>query len=212
MPNVMGREFPYTPEGQAAALRYSRAIGMRGGGMMGFRPVGYQEGTGPAGVQPGGSSETEERLVQQFNLVLEGGSPGQIRTFITDHMDRLLAAAGNYPGLVEQITNSISSTVSANRGELLAPPGTGEYFIHENPDVPWTANTRDAYLGGGYPGPSFVPSGSQTAPDFEALEEVRGIPAPLPPPLPPGMEIANGGYVGRGQRGSGRGGIMSLRR
>jgi len=44
MPNVMGREFPYTPEGIAAAERYRQAVGMRNGGMMGFRPLGYADG------------------------------------------------------------------------------------------------------------------------------------------------------------------------
>ena len=44
MPNVMGREFPYTPQGMAEAEQYRQAVGMRGGGMMGFRPVGYQTG------------------------------------------------------------------------------------------------------------------------------------------------------------------------
>ena len=41
MPNVMGREFPYTPGGMAAARQYSQAMGMRDGGPMGFRPLGY---------------------------------------------------------------------------------------------------------------------------------------------------------------------------
>tara|TARA_R100001143_G_scaffold24445_1_gene24932 strand:+ start:4201 stop:4878 length:678 start_codon:yes stop_codon:yes gene_type:complete len=40
----MGREFPYTPEGMAAAEDYRSSMGMRGGGMLGFRPVGYQDG------------------------------------------------------------------------------------------------------------------------------------------------------------------------
>jgi len=44
MPNVMGREFPYTPQGMAAARQYSQAMGMRDGGSMGFRPVGYADG------------------------------------------------------------------------------------------------------------------------------------------------------------------------
>ena len=44
MPNVMGQEFPYTPEGMAAAQQYAQAMGMRGGGSMGFRPIGMQEG------------------------------------------------------------------------------------------------------------------------------------------------------------------------
>jgi hypothetical protein len=44
MPNVAGREFPYTPQGMAAADRYRQSLGMRHGGTMGFRPVGYQGG------------------------------------------------------------------------------------------------------------------------------------------------------------------------
>jgi len=51
MPSVMGREFPYSPEGMAAAQQYSQALGMRDGGMMGFRPVGMQAG-GVPGVNP----------------------------------------------------------------------------------------------------------------------------------------------------------------
>ena len=47
MPNVMGREFPYTPEGMAAARQYSQAMGMRDGGPMGFRPLGMQAGGVP---------------------------------------------------------------------------------------------------------------------------------------------------------------------
>ena len=47
MPNVMGREFPYTPEGMAAAEQYRRTFGMRDGGMLGFRPIGMQEGGVP---------------------------------------------------------------------------------------------------------------------------------------------------------------------
>jgi hypothetical protein len=36
MPNVMGREFPYTPGGMAAARQYSQAMGMRDGGLWAF--------------------------------------------------------------------------------------------------------------------------------------------------------------------------------
>ena len=45
MPNVAGREFPYTPQGMAAADQYRQSLGMRHGGSMGFRPVGYQDGS-----------------------------------------------------------------------------------------------------------------------------------------------------------------------
>jgi hypothetical protein len=52
MPNVMGREFPYTPEGMAAAEQYKQSVGMRDGGSMGFRPVGYDVG-GEVGLKEG---------------------------------------------------------------------------------------------------------------------------------------------------------------
>ena len=61
MPNVMGREFPYTPEGMAAADNYRRAMGMRGGGMMGFRPLGYKDGGTPS---PGLRFEPTESAAQ----------------------------------------------------------------------------------------------------------------------------------------------------
>ena len=71
----------------------------------------------------------------------------------------------------------------------ILPPGTGDYEMREDPNIATTPPVRDAYYGGGIPGPSFVPTGGQTAPDF------RGY--------------AGGGYVGRGMR---HGGIMSIGR
>lgn len=71
MPNVMGREFPYTAEGMAAAQQYSQAMGMRDGGSMGFRPIGYAGG-GVATPQPGGGTSmtgfmgTSSPLAQLF--------------------------------------------------------------------------------------------------------------------------------------------------
>ena len=44
MPNVAGREFPYTPEGLRAAEQYRQLLGMSNGGAMGFRPLGYANG------------------------------------------------------------------------------------------------------------------------------------------------------------------------
>ena len=44
MPNVAGREFPYTPQGMAAAEQYKQSLGMRNGGTAGFRPLGYRDG------------------------------------------------------------------------------------------------------------------------------------------------------------------------
>ena len=44
MPNVAGREFPYTSQGMAAAEQYKQSLGMRNGGTAGFRPLGYRDG------------------------------------------------------------------------------------------------------------------------------------------------------------------------
>ena len=66
MPNVMGREFPYTAEGMAAAQQYSQAMGMRDGGMMGFRPVGYQGG----GSVPVGYADGDVVMDEQDRVVL----------------------------------------------------------------------------------------------------------------------------------------------
>ena len=65
MPNVMGREFPYTPQGMAAARQYSQAMGMRDGGSMGFRPVGYANG-GAAGSET--RAATIEKLMDMTGM------------------------------------------------------------------------------------------------------------------------------------------------
>ena len=73
MPNVMGRQFPYTPQGVAAAQQYSQSLGMRDGGPMGFRPVGYQVG-GPVGYAEGGTPMDKETrgAVIEFLMSMTG--------------------------------------------------------------------------------------------------------------------------------------------
>ena len=72
MPNVMGREFPYTAEGMAAAQQYSQAMGMRDGGMMGFRPVGYGGGGSvPAGYQDGDVVMNEQDRVVLIEYLMD---------------------------------------------------------------------------------------------------------------------------------------------
>ena len=72
MPNVAGREFPYTPEGLRAAEQYRQALGMRDGGAMGFRPLGYANGGSMKPIE--GSlldqevADTEARLSWRENL------------------------------------------------------------------------------------------------------------------------------------------------
>ena len=81
MPNVMGREFPYTPQGMAAARQYSQAMGMRDGGSMGFRPVGYANG-GAAG------SETRAATIEKL-MDMTGMGPN---TFVDLSNEQLTAA------------------------------------------------------------------------------------------------------------------------
>tara|TARA_R110002020_G_scaffold313171_2_gene528490 strand:- start:34 stop:639 length:606 start_codon:yes stop_codon:yes gene_type:complete len=175
----MGREFPYTPEGEAAALRYSRAIGMRGGGMMGFRPVGYQEGTGPAGAQLAGVEAQRSDVLAIVSGLMDAmeGSENDVLSYVaSNRMD--LENIATLPGEQFDIVRNVLSTLQG--------PGSG---VTESPG--WDPETRE-----------YFPPQSQLA-----------VPAPLPPALPPGMEIAHGGYVGRGTSAGelGRRGDMSVR-
>ena len=83
MPNVMGREFPYTPEGMAAAQQYAQAMGMRGGGSMGFRPIGMQEG-GDADMV---------KLANDLYALMQGGTDEQVSNFIRGNRTGLEMAA-----------------------------------------------------------------------------------------------------------------------
>ena len=91
MPNVMGREFPYTPEGMAAAQQYKQAIGMRDGGMMGFRPIGYADGD----LVEAGNAAME--TYRSFQEALENtSSPTDLNQFLYDNLPALeTMALGN---------------------------------------------------------------------------------------------------------------------
>jgi len=69
----MGREFPYTPEGMAAAQQYRQALGMRDGGMLGFRPVGMQEG---------GVADESTNIVRGLYDLMSRGTTDQVRNYI----------------------------------------------------------------------------------------------------------------------------------
>ena len=75
MPNVAGREFPYTPEGFQAAERYRQALGMRDGGLMGFRPLSYAGGGDVASV-------------------VAASPPGHFPAYITSDEARILRERG----------------------------------------------------------------------------------------------------------------------
>jgi len=238
MPNVAGREFPYTPQGMAAAEQYKQSLGMRGGGMMGFRPVGYQDGTGPAGVYPAfqrykdetrGLSDIElaervayEDVLRSFRTpekrqytfsskeLMDAGYGPRMRTRVRaipeleEYLRRKDSAEDPKTSLIRKhyfealknITDKLPTQSpemqrNIDKGMAEAYPGgyskpmlspyEGTYELPEDPDIPWTTETRDLYRGGGYPGPSFIPSGDQTAPDFEQ---------------PPASGMRNGGMMG----------------
>ena len=239
MPNVAGREFPYTPQGMAAAEQYKQSLGMRGGGIMGFRPVGYAHGTGPAGVYPAfqrykdeirelSDIELAERVAHEDVLssfrtpeqrqytfsdkeLMDAGYGPRIRTRARaipeseEYMRRKDSAEDPKTSLIRkyyfEALKNITDTLPTQSPEIqrnidkgmaeaypggyskpMLSPYEGTYELPEDPDIPWTTETRDLYRGGGYPGPSFIPTGDQTAPDFE-------------------QPLAGGGYVG----GSGMG-------
>ena len=93
MPNVMGREFPYTPEGMAQAEQYKQAMGMRGGGMMGFRPLGYADGDlVTAMAQRPRTKDFDsayKSVVQELYRTMSDGTDQQVRDFINSNRDML---------------------------------------------------------------------------------------------------------------------------
>ena len=101
MPNVMGREFPYTPQGMAAAQQYRQALGMRDAGPMGFRPVRMQTG-GDAR-----NANTEIYLRLQKALAL---SPAELNNFLYENMSALKAMADENPARAAQLADAMEQS------------------------------------------------------------------------------------------------------
>ena len=116
MPNVMGREFSYTPEGMAAAEQYRQAMGMRGGGMMGFRPVGYDNG-GTVDVV----AELRQKFYELRDLVEAGASGAESELIDLINREQEGLRASNDPKMNEIINNYLSPTPSNFPGVLMAP-------------------------------------------------------------------------------------------
>ena len=114
MPNVMGREFPYTPEGMAASQQYSQSLGMRDGGMMGFRPIG---------MQTGGAAAAEEGVDVYKGLVAatQSKSPQKVIAYIKANHQALTAIALTLPpdqaSFVQDALNSFAQ--APEQGETL---------------------------------------------------------------------------------------------
>jgi hypothetical protein len=108
MPNVMGREFPYTPEGMAAAEQYKQSVGMRDGGSMGFRPVGYDVG-GEVGLKEG----LIERIMQITGMTDVGTLLEMSVPDLQNALSGLLASEQGMPSTEQGMMPP---------GQMMAPP------------------------------------------------------------------------------------------
>ena len=107
MPNVMGREFPYTPEGMAAAEQYKQSVGMRDGGSMGFRPVGYANGSPGVAV---GDEDMKMAAIQEIMQITGMTDPGPLLEMSMAELTNALSGLlGNEQGMMPP-------------GQMMAPP------------------------------------------------------------------------------------------
>ena len=79
----------------------------------------------------------------------------------------------SYESMQRLIDKGIAETFPEGYAEPIAPEYMGEYKMRLEPGD--TQDFKDAYSGGGYPGPSFIPNKEQTAPVFESssFEEIK---------------------------------------
>ena len=213
MPNVMGREFPYTPEGMAQAEQYKQAMGMRGGGMMGFRPLGYADGNLVTAMaqRPRREDLEDEGLDVYLGLqsLLEEGDRQKILDYLYQN-----------DGIIQRDREN-----NPSRSEFF--DGVKQFYNYEQyfrdlMQQPDSNFVRTGMVGqdlqamgdeGFYADPTFPPfSDDPTLPPFS--DDFRDeIPYYNPNQLnpffnPDDIEVADGGYISRKMN---RGGIMSLR-
>ena len=229
MPNVMGREFPYTPEGMAQAEQYKQAMGMRGGGMMGFRPLGYADGNLVTAMaqRPRREDLEDEGLDVYLGLqsLLEEGDRQKILDYLYQNDGIIQRDRENNPSrseffdgvkqfynyeqyfrdLMQQPDSNFVRTGMVGQ-DLQAMVDEG-FYADPTPQLP---SERDE---GFYADPTFRPfSDDPTLPPFS--DDFRDeIPYYNPNQLnpffnPDDIEVADGGYISRKMN---RGGIMSLR-
>ena len=229
MPNVMGREFPYTPEGMAQAEQYKQAMGMRGGGMMGFRPLGYADGNLVTAMaqRPRREDLEDEGLDVYLGLqsLLEEGDRQKILDYLYQNDGIIQRDRENNPSrseffdgvkqfynyeqyfrdLMQQPDSNFVRTGMVGQ-DLQAMVDEG-FYADPTPQLP---SERDE---GFYADPTFPPfSDDPTLPPFS--DDFRDeIPYYNPNHLnpffnPDDIEVADGGYISRKMN---RGGIMSLR-
>ena len=189
MPNVMGREFPYTPEGMAASQQYSQSLGMRDGGMMGFRPIGMQTG----GIATSGMDPEVMAIFKGLVAATQSKSPQKVTAYIEAHRKTLANMVVKLPpdqaSFVQDALNSFDPAWPDDPAWPGAEAWAGDPAFagadeERRAGDPWTEKTI----------------GAAGTPDQHPLLFSRPD---------SGIEIANGGYITRNMN---RGGLMSLRR
>ena len=155
MPNVMGREFPYTAEGMAAAQQYEQAMGVRGGGMMGFRPVGMQGGgmMGQEAVVGGGAgmalNEVMKNVVDRFTAVTQAGTMEEVKKYAAENISDLMGVVNSGGPGSKFVSDTLQLLGSPVQSTNESPPlGSG---VTTNPGFDPATNTYTppAMAGGG---------------------------------------------------------------
>jgi len=195
MPNVMGREFQYTPQGMADADQYRRSLGMRDGGPMGFRPLGYAGGgsmsSRPAGYANGDLVESDRETSAMFQDALRNLSRDELRMFIENNEGGLRALAQSNSAVAAQIEAAMDfSGFTAQRAADMAAASA-----RDNPNRPMQNPPMGMQDFPGYAPPAQEGGMSDY---FPPMPDAPPPPAPVGPrvdmiPRPPsGMQYAPG--------------------
>jgi hypothetical protein len=210
MPNVMGREFPYTPEGMAQAEQYKQAMGMRGGGMMGFRPLGYANGDlVTAMAQRPRTKDFDSAykpLVQKLYRIMSNGTDQQVRDFINSNRDMLNQATT----IDDKMFNMLREVLPLYPPpEILGEASPSSNIIPAGIRVAPRDPDEGFYADPTYPQQPLPQFGDDFSDDFSDDSIPYYNPNQLNPFFnPDDIEVADGGYISRKMN---RGGIMSLR-
>tara|TARA_R100001143_G_C3346357_1_gene126992 strand:+ start:145 stop:708 length:564 start_codon:yes stop_codon:yes gene_type:complete len=186
----MGREFPYTPEGMAAAQQYRQAIGMRDGGMMGFRPIGMQAG----GIANSGMAPEVMAIFQGLVDVTQSGSTQDVAAYIEANRQGLNDIASILPpGQASFVQNTLDSFAPPPVQQMKAPPDVSYGMSDPGAQFDVPPPGPPPFSGGVEGGDQYLLPGAQPPSPYDSNE----------------IEVANGGYITRNMN---RGGLMSLRR
>ena len=118
----------------------------------------------------------------------------------------------SYERMERLVDKGMTETFPEEYAEPIAPEYMGEYKMRLEPGD--TQDFKDAYLGGGYPGPSFVPNKEQTAPVFESssVEEIEDKVQSAPPKEFSSEKIISDLYGPETQAKNKGGGLSNLKK